>query len=322
MRHLPLTRYAGCSMKKIDTDALFIVNPRAGNGAVERKMDLIRLLARKFFIDHRMLLTDGPGRATEYARQALEAGVRQVICVGGDGSLNEVVNGLMAHEVAKASRPQLGYLPLGASSDLAKTLGIPFNIENGLRDIATLKGRWIDVGRATFIGHDNKSTSAYFINALSFALGGEVAGRVNRSSKSLGGFLSYLRAALTALVFFRKPLVRLQIDNKVEHRICWQVTVANGRYHGGGMLLAPDAKVDDGRLRVTVVGDLSLPALLLNLPRFYNGGIYSVDSISRFSGRKIEAEANDPVLVEIDGEQIGRLPLTAEVLPLALWMIY
>lgn len=310
-------------MKNIDTDTLFIINPRAGNGAVGRKMALIKLLARRFFIEHQILVTDGPGRAAEYARQALEAGVRQVVCVGGDGTLNEVVNGLMSLQVEKARRPRLGYLPLGSACDLAKTLGITTNIENGLRDIATMPGRWIDVGRATFVGHDHKTTSRYFINGLTFALGGEVAGRVGKSGKALGGFLTFLRATLAALIFFKKPLVRLQIDDRVDKQIlCWHAAVANGQYHGGGMRIAPDARVDDGRLRVTVVGDLSLPELLLNLPRLYNGEIASVDKVSRFSGRKIEAGSRDHVLVDIDGEPVGRLPLKAEILPLALWMIY
>jgi YegS/Rv2252/BmrU family lipid kinase len=310
-------------MKKIDTDTLFIINPRAGNGAVGRKIPEIKLLAKKFFTEYQMLVTDGPGRATDYARQALQAGVRQVVCVGGDGTLNEVVNGLMSLEVAKASRPQLGYLPLGTASDLAKTLGVTTSIENGLRDIATMKGRWVDIGRATYVGHNHKTTSRYFINVLSFALGGEVVGRVNKSSKALGGFLTFLSATLAALITFKKPLIRLQIDGRVDQQIlCWHVAVANGEYQGGGMRIAPDAKVDDGRLRVTVVGDLSWLEVLLNLPRLYNGEIYAVEKVSRFSGRKIAAESKDAVLIDLDGEQVGRLPVTAEILPLALWMIY
>lgn len=310
-------------MAKIDTDTLFIINPRAGNGAAGRKMAEIKLLARKFFVEHQMLVTDGPGRATDYARQALVAGVRQVVCVGGDGTLNEVVNGLMSLDVAKASRPQLGYLPFGAASDLAKTLGLTANIENGLRDIATLKGKWVDVGRATFMGPDQQTTSRYFINVLSFALGGEVVGRVNQSSKALGGFLTFLWSTLTALFPFEKPLIRLRIDDRVDRQIvCWHVAVANGQYHAGGMRIAPDAKVDDGRFRVTVVGNLSLLEVLLNLPNLYNGEIYSVDQISRFSGRKIEAESRASVRLDIDGEPVGCLPVKAEILPLALWMIY
>lgn len=310
-------------MKKIDTDTLFIINPQAGNGAAGRKMAEIKLLARKFFVEHQMLVTDGPGRAKEYARQALEAGVRQVICVGGDGTLNEVVNGLMSLDVAKASRPQLGYLPFGTGSDLAKTAGITTNIENGLRDIATMKGKWVDVGLATYMGHNNQITSRYFINAISFAMGGEVADRVNKSSKAMGGFLTYLLATLTTLISFKKPLIRLQIDNKVDRQIvCWHVAVTNGQYQGGGMRIAPDAKIDDGRLRVTVIADPSLLEMLLNLPRLYNGEIYSIEKVFRFSGRKIEAGSKERVLIEIDGEQGGRLPVKAEIFPLALWMIY
>jgi len=286
-------------------------------------MSEIKAMTRKFFPEHQMLVTDAPGRAKDYARQALEAGVNQVICVGGDGTLNEVVNGLMAIPVEKKNRPQLGYLPLGTGSDLAKTLGIKSNIENGLRNIADGNGKWVDVGRATFVGHDHQNTERYFINVLSFALGGVVVGRVNQSGKALGGFLTFFWATLTAMVSFKKPRIRLQIDSRIDQQIvCWHVAVSNGQYQGGGMHISPDAKIDDGRLGVTVVGDLSLPAVLLNLAKLYNGEIYTVDQVSRYSGRKIAAGSMDTVMIDMDGEQVGRLPVKAEILPLALWMVY
>lgn len=310
-------------MPKINAPTLLIINPRAGNGAVGRRMTEIKLMARKFFPDFQTLVTDRPGRATEYALQALQAGIHQVVCVGGDGTLNEVVNGLLALPMEKSRRPQLGYLPLGTGGDLAKTLGITSNIENGLRNIADGSGKWVDVGLATFLGNDRQTTSRYFINILSFALGGEVAARVNRSGKALGGFLTYFRATLAALTGGAQPLIRLRIDAKAEQQIvCRHVAVSNGQYQGGGMRLAPDAKVDDGRLRVTVLGDLSLAEVLLNLPNLYNGGIYGVAKVTHFSGRKIAADSRNPVLLEMDGEQVGRLPVQAEILPLALWLTY
>ena len=309
-------------MTKINTKTLIIINPAAGNGAAGRERPEIDILADKFFREHQTLLTEARGQATDYARRALEAGVRKVICVGGDGTLNEVVNGLMSVKVEKKRRPQLGYIPVGTGSDLAKTMGITDIIENGLRNIANKEGKWVDLGRATFVGHDGETTRRYFINVLSFALGGEVAWRTNNSSKVLGGFLSFLWPTLSALFSFEKPLIRLKIDDKFDEKmVCWQIAVANGQYHGGGMRVAPDAKIDDGRLRVTVIGDLSLPEVFVNLPNLYNGRIYSVPKVSKFSGHKIEAGSKDKVLIELDGEQPGRLPVRAEVVPLALWMI-
>lgn len=308
-------------MTKIYTPTLFIINPTAGNGGAGRKRPEIEALAERYFPEHQTLVTDGPGRATDYARQAVEAGVRKLICVGGDGTLNEVVNGLFAVKVEKSRRPELGYLPVGTGSDLARTAGITENLEKGLRNIAAGQGRWIDVGRATFIDHGGATTRRYFINVLSFGLGGEVAGRVNRSSKVMGGFLSFLWATLTVLFFFKKPLIRLKIDDRIDEQIvCWHGAVANGQYHGGGMRIAPDAKLDDGRLRVTVVGNLAWLEVLLNLPDLYNGKIYSVKQVSRFSGSKIEAGSKSNVLLELDGEQVGRLPVRVKILPLALWM--
>lgn len=310
-------------MPEIKAKVLFIVNPRAGNGSAGRRWPEIKKLAEMFFSDQQVLFTDAPGRAIEYGEQAVQARVRTVICVGGDGTLNEVVNGLMSVKIEKKKRPKLGYLPFGTGSDLAKTIGIRENIENGLRNIANKDGKWVDIGRATFVDHEGETVRRYFINVLSFALGGEVAGRVNNASKAMGGFLSFLWQTLSALFSFEKPLIRLKIDDKFDEKfICWHVAVSNGQYHGGGMRIAPDAKIDDGHLRVTVVGDLSLPEVLLNLPNLYNGNIYSVHKVSRFSGQKIEAGSRDHVLIDLDGEQVGRLPVRAEILPMALWMVY
>jgi YegS/Rv2252/BmrU family lipid kinase len=310
-------------MTKINTKTLLIINPAAGNGAAGRKRPEIDSLADKFFSEHQTLVTEAPGQAADYARRAVEAKVRKVICVGGDGTLNEVVNGLMSVKVEKKRRPQLGYIPVGTGSDLARTMRITDIIENGLRNIANKEGRWVDLGRATFVDHDGETIRRYFINVLSFALGGEVAGRTNNSSKVLGGFLSFLWPTLSALFSFKKPLIRLRIDDKFDEKmVCWHVAVANGQYHGGGMRVAPDAQIDDGRLRVTVIGDLSLLEGLVNLPNLYNGRIYSVPKVSRFSGRKIEAGSKDKVLIDLDGEQPGRLPVRAEIVPLALWLVY
>ena len=181
-------------MTKIRTKTLIIINPAAGNGAAGQRRGEIDAMAEKFFNEHQTVVTDGRGRAADYARRALEAGVLKIICVGGDGTLNEVVNGLMSVKVEKKRRPKLGYLPIGTGSDLSKTMGITENLENGLRNISNKQGKWVDVGRATFVGLDGETTRRYFINVLSFALGGEVAGLVNNSGKSMGGFLSFLNS--------------------------------------------------------------------------------------------------------------------------------
>ncbi len=310
-------------MTKINTRSLLILNPLAGNGAAGRRLPLVKTLARKFFLTSRLLVTERAGQATEYGRQALEDGYSHVVCIGGDGTLNEVVNGLLSRPMEKSWRPKLGYLPVGTGSDLAKTLGITADIEEGLRNIATRQGRWVDVGRATYTGPDQRTVSRHFINVLSFALGGEVVRRVNRSSKALGGFLSFLPATLAALFSFEKPRIRLRIDERLDQElVCWHVAVANGQYQGGGMRVAPTARIDDGRLRVTIIGDLSLPEIFLNLPKLYNGGIESVAKVAGYSARKIEADSPAEVLIDLDGEQVGRLPLKVEILPLALWLIY
>jgi len=309
-------------MERITAKTVFIINPRAANGKAGKKWPEISQMSDKFFSSSQVLFTDGPGGAEKFAAQTVEAGVEKVVCVGGDGTMNEVINGLMSREAVGNGRPALGYLPFGTGCDLARTLKISRNLEQGVRDIANKEGRWMDLGKATFLDHDGQTVNRYFHNVLSFGLGGEVAARINRSSKVLGDFLSFLGATLATVFFYRKPLVRLRVDERFDkHLVCLHVAVANGCWHGGGMLVAPDAKPDDGKFTITVIGDLTIPEVLLNLPNLYNGRIYSVDKVSHIAGKRVEVSAEDKVPVDLDGEQPGYLPLTVEIKPRALWMI-
>jgi YegS/Rv2252/BmrU family lipid kinase len=267
-------------------------------------------------------LTSAPGEATRLTRQALFAGAEQVVCVGGDGTLNEVVNGFMGEDGPIRPGAMLGLIPRGTGCDFAKSVCIPKALTSALDLINDAHVHPIDLGKLKYKDHHGQTSVRFFHNITSFGMGGEVDERVNRTTKVFGGFISFLWATLIAILSYETKRVRLKMDDGLEQSVMiWQVVVANGQYQGGGMLVAPHAQVDDSLFHVTVIGDLSLPQVFWNLPNLYNGKILQVKKVSAFEVKKLEAESDQRVLLDVDGEQPGELPIVIEIVPGALPLI-
>ncbi len=300
----------------------FIVNPNSANGATGRQWPKIHLQAKDRLGSFEVLVTTGPGDATRFTQQAVLSGVDMVVCVGGDGTLNEVVNGLMNEKGSLEAEVLLGYIPRGTGCDLAKSLPVPLNLEKALDNILSCRNRQIDLGKLTYRNQWGLESYRYFHNVLSLGLGGEVDVRVNRTSKVFGGFLSFMWATLISILRFDKKRVHLRVDDLFDEEVTiWNVAVANGQYHGGGMLVAPGAAINDGLFQVTIIGDLSMPGVFWNLPRLYNGKIYEHQKIIKLIGRRVVASSTQEVLLDMDGEQPGRLPVVIEMVPSALSII-
>ena len=180
---------------------------------------------------------------------------------------------------------------------------------------------WI-LGRVQFTGHDGRPCIRYFHNVASFGIGGEVVAHVNGHSKALGPFLSFVRSSLLCLLHHGTRRLHLKIDNGVaEEFVALNIAVANGRYHGGGMCVAPDAAIDDGLFQVTIIGDLTLPEVFLNFLKFYNGRIKEVKKVLTLTCRHIEATSEQGIRLDLDGEQPGWLPTVIDIVPSALPVI-
>ncbi len=300
----------------------FIINPRAGSGATGSKWPEIKQLAKRILGPFDSHTTTRQGDAGRCVAEAVASGARRLVSVGGDGTLNEVVNGVMALDRRDASDTQLGVLPYGTGCDFVKTAGITKNTEQSLYLIKSGIARPVDVGRLEFTDHTGAKRDSFFINVTSFGLGGEVIRRVNRMPPAVGPFLSFLWAAVASIVMFGNKRLRLKSDNGFDRELnVLNVAIANGQYHGGGMWIAPDASLDDGLFHVTIVGGLNLLEVLKNLPNLYNGNIYRVRKVISFTGRKMRATSGQPVLLDVDGEQMGTLPVSVEMVPGALNMI-
>lgn len=300
----------------------FIVNPNSCNGSTEKEWPRIEAKAKDVLGPFKTFMTEGPRHATQLAQRAINSGSEIVVCVGGDGTLNEVINGFVNEKGSIEKGVLLGFLPSGTGCDFVKSISIPRDPDSALKNILHGRCRPIDLGRLTFRDHDGRPACLYFHNVVSFGLGGEVDERVNRTTKVFGGFVSFIWATLIAILLYNKKQIMLRVDDSFMGEVTsWNIAVANGQFHGGGMLVAPGASLSDGLFQITIVGDLHLAQVFWNLPKLYNGKIYRHKKITKLIGRRIEASSSRPVLLDMDGEQPGQLPAIVEMVPSAIRII-
>jgi diacylglycerol kinase (ATP) len=297
----------------------FIVNPNAAMGTLGKEWPRIHDLAKHRLGAFQAFLTAGPGHATTLTRRALQQGAEVVVCVGGDGTLNEVVNGFMGEDGPLRPEAMLGFIPRGTGCDFIKTIPLPEAPERALDIIKDSHARHIDLGRISYWDREGNPSLRYFHNVTSFGLGGEVDDRVNRTTKAFGGFVSFIWATLFSILMYDKKRIRLKVDEGFNRTVvCWNVVVANGQYHGGGMWVAPEARVDDGMFHVTVIGDFTLPEVFWNLPKLYNGKLIQHEKVETLVGKRIEASSKQRVLLDVDGEQPCQLPVVIDIVPKAI----
>jgi len=295
-----------------------IVNPRAGSGAAHRRWPrAARMLAERIGPVNAWF-TEGAGHATALARKLADAGCDLLIVAGGDGTLNEVVNGILMG----SSDARIGLLPLASGGDFARTLGLA-GLAPAVNALAAGDSRRIDAFRARFRGPGGAPLERYFLNAASFGLGAVAALGARGWWRAVPGGARYLAAAIPALASGRSFQVTLRLDDSPP--AAFDITtaaVANGQYQGGGIRIAPQAAIDDGLADVTVVERVSLVEVAANLPILYSGALYSHPKVRHWRAARVRAEAETEVPVELDGEPVGTLPLEIEALPRALRFIF
>ena len=262
-------------------------------------------------------VTTGPQDATRLAREALREGAAGIAVVGGDGTLNEVVNGFF-DEQGELVRPEawLGPLPCGTGGDFRRTLQIDRNPAAMVTRLLWARPRPVDVGWLTFRDHTGEEAHRAFLNIASFGIGGLVDQLVNAGPKWLGGTPAFLLGTLRALSKYEPRPVRIRLDDGPprETRVI-NLAVANGRFFGGGMQIAPRAEIDDGYFDVVGIENLSVLEQTRLTPHLYGGSILGQPGITFARGKKLVAEPADttPVLLDVDGEAPGRLPATFEI---------
>lgn len=285
------------------TAPLVVVNPAAGGGRAARFVPWLheRLAARP---DVDLAVTRRRGDAERLAADAVGEGRGRVIAVGGDGTIQEVVNGLLARNGGAG----IGIVPLGSGNDLARSLGLPRDPAAAWSVAIGSAERRIDVAAAEAAGRRR-----WFTSAGGIGFDAQVAAAMASRAGWQRGQAGYLLTTLAELRRFSNRRVEISVDGHRTTRSVLLVAIANGEYYGGGMRIAPGAAVDDGRLDVCIVGDVSRLTALRQLANLYRGTHVDHPQVDMAGGRAIEIAGDAETLVHLDGEPFGRLPLTVRL---------
>ena len=291
---------------------VFLVNPASGNGSTGRRWPELARRASALGLEGDTLLSEHPGHLIELARGAVEGGATLVVAVGGDGTLNEVGNGVAGREV------DLATIPLGTGMDFGRTHGIPARFEDAVRVALDGGVRTIDAGRVRYRTWAGEEAERYFANVSSVGMSGAVAQRANGMSKALGGKVTFFYALTRVFLEWQNTDVTVRVDDGERRGRMHDVVVANGVWHGGGMMLAPDAAPDDGQFDVVLIGDVSKVDFLTTAPKIYKGRHVRHPKVEVLRSARVEVDAPVQLPIELDGEQVGTTPATFEVVPGAL----
>ncbi len=317
----------------------FVVNPQSAGGQTGRlwRASLQNQILKRFPAA-RWAFTTGQGDAANLAARAREEGADLVVAVGGDGTVNEVVNGLMGNPLRRdpfdyapqgapwpepldePPIPEFGILPRGTGCDFARSVAVPRSLIGALDVLENGRSLPVDVGEIVYTGRSGEEVAKrYFINIAGCGASGEVVDRVNRSSKRFGGFLSFLFATVATTLRYHRPLVQVAVDDAPPRKIELNVLfVCNAQYCGGGMRVAPDALMHDGLFQVVEISATGRLQSLLHGGKLYSGKLAGVPGARVYAARRIRVTSAEEVLVESDGEQPGILPATYTIVPHAI----
>jgi YegS/Rv2252/BmrU family lipid kinase len=299
-----------------------IANPAAGSGAGERALPRIGQLLRESGLDHTLVRTEEPGQATVLAREAAAAGVDVVVAAGGDGTVNEVVNGLLQTDQTGHLQPSLGVLCAGRGNDFAASVGIPYDLEEGCRALVQDQRRSIDIGRVVGGLHPE---GRYFANCVGMGFDAIATIEVMKLPR-LGGFLSFLVAVLKTIFLYNKaPMATIEYDGHTMSQRSLLISIMNGRRLGGGFIMAPESEPDDGLFDLCIARQVNQARVLTLLPHFLRGSQAGQKEITTGRARRVRVSAEDgPLPAQCDGEIIsieGR-HLEIELLPGRLEIVY
>jgi YegS/Rv2252/BmrU family lipid kinase len=294
-----------------------IVNPESNKGRTRRRWRQIKEVLHNHIKEFRYEFTEKPLQAIEMTREAIKSGSELIIGVGGDGTMNEIANGFFENTRMINPETTLGIVPSGTGCDLIKSLNIPAGLNGSMKVITEAGSACIDVGRASFTNNEGGPEERFFLNVADFGLGGEVIREVNRKRLERKAS-SYFRCLYTAFIHYKHKRLSLKLDGRELADEDYMIgAIANGRVFGKGMKISPEAKLDDGLFDVVVIKSMKMFEFLKNSLRVYRGTHLSHPKVSLMRCRRIEAVpvTGQEVLIELDGEQIGRLPATFEVIP-------
>jgi diacylglycerol kinase (ATP) len=291
---------------------VFLVNPASANGKTGKRWPQIARAAHAAGLRGEAIFSERAGQLGELARQATDDGASLLVVVGGDGTVHEVVNGIVGREGV-----ELALIPRGTGWDFARTHEIPKRLGGALRIATDGTARPFDLGRASYQAGGNQAT-AWFANMASVGMSGAVAAKANSTTKALGAKTSYLLALGVVFARWQNVHLRVRVDEEERDALMEDTIVAVGRYLAGGMKITPDAEPDDGLFDVLLIGDVTKTELVRVMPKIYRGTHLPHPKGEVLRGRTVSIDADEPLPLQLDGEQPGTTPVRLEIVPAAI----
>ncbi len=297
-----------------------IINPMSRGGTALSIWPGIKKELKAKIGEFSFALTQSVGHGEELTRTALASGFDWIIAIGGDGTLSEITNGFFKDDQAINSDAVLSFLMLGTGSDFQRNFNLSYDLLEKIDSLKKSPIREIDLGKVTYQDFEGNQLQRRFINVASFGLSGEVDLAVNKAKilKFLGGFLVFFIHTILTRLKYQHPTVKFKVNDRQEELEILTIALANGRYFGGGMQVAPKAKVDDGLFEVVILKKRGLVDFLLTSPKIYFGKHMAHPQNEFLQTSELSAESTEKVVLDIDGEPLGTLPAKFEILPKAM----
>ena len=301
---------------------LVIVNPNSGKGKGRKDWDTISSILKKEDLSCTVKFTERKGHAIVLTSEAINEGFRKIITVGGDGTLNEVVNGVFSNDICPTTDIALALIPVGTGNDWGRMFGIPSDYAKAIKIIRDHKLMLHDIGLVSYY-EETGTKKRYFINIAGVGFESAVVNRTNyQKDRGHGGKAIYFYNLLISLLTYKNTKAEIIIDNQTLTADIFSLNVGNGRYCGGGMRQTPNALPNDGLLDVTIINDMGKIEIIRNLKILYDGTILNHPKVDGYKGRNIKVTSDSVIYVEADGESLGRTPAEFSIIPASINIVY
>jgi len=303
-------------------DWLVIVNPNAGKRKGEKDWKKISSLMVKYNIPFKAIFTRHPNHAVKMSRIYIRKGFKKVLVVGGDGTLNEVVNGILLQKKYDTTDITMGLIPVGTGNDWARTYGIPRDYEEAVKVIAEGKTFIQDTGKVEFI-QDNKKMTRYFLNNAGMGFDAMVVEKTNEvKSQGKGNSASYLTSLLKVMFRYKNLSATAYIDKEKIDMKVFSFSVGICPWSGNGMKQFPEAIPGDGMFDITMISHITKLKIVRNIKKLYDGSFTSLPEVRTVRTTKLNLQAPKPIFLEVDGESLGHTPIRFDIVPKSLKVIY